>query len=128
MNSGIQPLQNLSVLRSVQSAKLPPSPQDSTPIEVNGREFAKYNIAKGLVALEAAVASVCPAVGSVFAAGTTEPTMADMCIIPQLYNARRFGIDLAPYPTLLAVESRCVGLPEFVAADAAVQPDAQQAK
>ena len=112
----------------MQTAKLPPSSPDATPIEVNGREFAKHNIVKGLVALEAAVASVCPVVGIVFAAGTTEPTMADMCIIPQLYNARRFGIDLAPYPTLLAVETRCAVLPEFVAADPSVQPDAQPTK
>ncbi len=51
-------------------------------------------------------------------------TLADLCLVPQLYNARRFGVDLAPYPTLTAIDARCRALPEFVAAAPENQPDA----
>ncbi|WP_413111800.1 maleylacetoacetate isomerase [Thaumasiovibrio sp. DFM-14] len=41
------------------------------------------------------------------------PTVADVCLIPQLYNARRFQLDLTPYPKLLDIESACLALPAF---------------
>lgn len=52
------------------------------------------------------------------------PTMADCCLVPQLYNARRFGCDLAPFPTLVAIGAHCEELPAFAAARPEVQPDA----
>jgi maleylpyruvate isomerase len=53
------------------------------------------------------------------------PTMADCCLVPQLFNAQRFGIDLAPYPTLVAINDACLKLPEFERAHPARQPDAE---
>ena len=53
------------------------------------------------------------------------PTMADCCLVPQLFNAQRFGIDLAPYPTLLAIDEACGKLPEFERAHPSQQPDAE---
>ena len=53
------------------------------------------------------------------------PTLADVCLVPQLANARRVDLDLAPYPTLLAIESACVALPAFAAAAPSRQPDAE---
>ena len=53
------------------------------------------------------------------------PTMADCCLIPQLFNARRFDCDLSPYPTLLAIEESCLALPSFGAAAPERQPDAE---
>ncbi|SKA61499.1 maleylacetoacetate isomerase [Enterovibrio nigricans] len=44
------------------------------------------------------------------------PTLADICLVPQLFNARRFSIDLTPYPTLIEIEQRCQALPEFAKA------------
>ena len=44
------------------------------------------------------------------------PGLADICLVPQLYNARRWGIDLAPYPRLLAIAERLKALPAFAAA------------
>ena len=41
------------------------------------------------------------------------PTIADVCLVPQLYNARRFGLDLGPYPTLLRVEAACEAMEAF---------------
>jgi maleylacetoacetate isomerase len=52
------------------------------------------------------------------------PTMADIALIPQLYNARRFGAPLEDYPTLLKVESHCLQLPAFDQARPENQPDA----
>ncbi|KRG40157.1 maleylacetoacetate isomerase [Stenotrophomonas pictorum JCM 9942] len=52
------------------------------------------------------------------------PGMADCCLVPQLYNARRFHLDLAPYPTLVRIEQACLGLPAFDRARPENQPDA----
>jgi maleylpyruvate isomerase len=53
------------------------------------------------------------------------PTMADCCLAPQLYAARRFGLDLAPFPTLLAVDAACQELPAFQSAHPSRQPDSE---
>ena len=55
----------------------------------------------------------------------TTPTLADICLVPQLANARRVDLDLAPYPTLLRIEAACVALPAFADAAPAQQPDAE---
>merc|ERR1711997_90004 len=95
INSGIHPLQNLGVLKAVKVAQVEGA-------EVDGRGFGKAAIAKGLAAVEQIVASA----GGRFAVGDT-PTIADICIIPQLYNARRFEVDLDKFPHLLRVEAAC---------------------
>ena len=51
-------------------------------------------------------------------------TMADAALIPQLYNARRFEVDLSPYPTLLRIEAALAALPAVQQAHADLQPDA----
>ncbi|WP_218164826.1 maleylacetoacetate isomerase [Pseudoduganella namucuonensis] len=53
------------------------------------------------------------------------PTMADCCLVPQLFAARRFGMDLAPFPTLLAIEAACLELPAFQLAHPSRQPDSE---
>ena len=53
------------------------------------------------------------------------PTMADCCLVPQLFAARRFGMDMAPFPTLLAIEATCLELPAFQQAHPARQPDSE---
>ncbi|MBV9331581.1 MAG: maleylacetoacetate isomerase [Alphaproteobacteria bacterium] len=53
------------------------------------------------------------------------PTLADICLIPQLANARRASLDLAPYPKLLAIEETALALPAFRDALPANQPDAE---
>lgn len=52
------------------------------------------------------------------------PTLADCCLVPQAFNARRFGMDLAPYPTVQRIVQHCTGLEAFRAAHPAQQPDA----
>ena len=51
------------------------------------------------------------------------PTLADCCLVPQVFNARRFGLDLAPYPTLQRIAQHCEALPAFAAAHPAQQAD-----
>jgi len=53
------------------------------------------------------------------------PGLADCCLVPQLANARRFKCDVAPYPTLLAVEKNCLALEAFQRAAPDKQHDAQ---
>ena len=51
-------------------------------------------------------------------------SLADVCLVPQVYNARRFQVDLEPYPTITAIATHLESLPAFAAARPEVQPDA----
>ena len=75
----------------------------------------------GLAALEAKLAAD-PATGA-FCHGAA-PTLADVCLVPQLANARRLPLPLTAYPTLLRIEATCAALPAFAAAAPERQPDA----
>jgi maleylacetoacetate isomerase len=75
---------------------------------------------RGLTALEESLAGD-PATGT-YCHGDT-PTMADACIVPHLYNTKRFGVDLSPYPTLVRIDKACLKLPAFAAAVPDRQPD-----
>ena len=55
----------------------------------------------------------------------SQPTLADICLVPQMYNARRFSLDLAPFPRLVAIDAACQALSAFQAASPANQPDAE---
>jgi maleylpyruvate isomerase len=55
-------------------------------------------------------------------------TLADVCLVPQVYNARRYECELAPYPMLVAISEALERLPAFAAARPQVQPDAEGAK
>ncbi len=109
VNSGIQPLQNAIVLRTIRD-KLPGWE----------REWARTFIARGLDGLERAVAD---GRAGRFAHGD-DPGLADCYLVPQMYNARRYGVDVTPYATLLRIEDACAGLAAFQAAHPDRQPDA----
>ncbi|MFP6749417.1 MAG: maleylacetoacetate isomerase [Alphaproteobacteria bacterium] len=53
-----------------------------------------------------------------------QPSLADLCLVPQLYNARRFEMDLSLYPTLQRIDQACGVLDAFARAAPEVQPDA----
>ncbi len=53
-----------------------------------------------------------------------EVTLADVCLVPQLYNARRFNVPLEAFPTICQIEANCLALPAFAAAVPENQPDA----
>ncbi|MFL4469565.1 maleylacetoacetate isomerase [Tateyamaria armeniaca] len=59
-----------------------------------------------------------------FAFGDT-PDLADLCLVAQAYNARRWGVDLTPYPNVARIEAACLAVPEIAAAHPDQQPDAQ---
>ncbi len=86
-------------------------------------EWYRHWVALGLHALEAQLAASSET-GS-FCHGDT-PTMADCCLVPQLFQARRFECDLSGYPTLLHIEKNCNDLSAFRAAAADQQPDATE--
>lgn len=53
------------------------------------------------------------------------PTLADVCLVPQVYNARRYRCDLTPFPTIVRIDAACAELPAFAAARPEAQPDAE---
>ncbi len=55
------------------------------------------------------------------------PTLADICLVPQIYSAKRFGVDLTPYPNIVRINDACLDHPAFAAAHPDRQPDAQPA-
>lgn len=78
-------------------------------------------IADGFSALEKILAAD-PSRGK-FCYGDS-PTLADCYLIPQVSSARRYQVDLTPYPTIVAIDEHCRHLEAFAKADPAVQPDA----
>jgi maleylpyruvate isomerase len=104
--SGIQPHQNTGTLAEVTRL---------TSAE-GARVWAQNAILKGLPALETFVRTY----GGAHAVGDTV-TLADVYIVPQLFNARRFELDLSPYPRLVEVDARASLLDAFVRA----HPDSQ---
>ncbi len=109
----IHPIQNLRVLQYLKRELR----QEQAAIEA----WARHWIATGLAAYEARLDE--PAAGR-FCHGDT-PGLADLCLVPQLGNARRFGCDLTAYPRILAIEAACRAVPAFAAAAPEAQPDAE---
>lgn len=107
----IHPVQNLGVLTRLRDLGLGDE-------AVAG--WARGVIADGL----AACAALVPNAGTAFLFGDT-PTLAEICLIPQLFNARRFGVDLGALTRLCSVEAACSALPAFAAATPDCQPDAE---
>jgi maleylacetoacetate isomerase/maleylpyruvate isomerase len=87
--------------------------------EAEVTDWIRHWIGEGFDALEPLVA----AHSKGFAFGET-PTLADCCLVPQVYNSQRFGLDLSPYPAIRAVAERAVEHPAFKAAHPNNQPDA----
>lgn len=110
----IHPLNNLRVLLHQ---------RDAYGLREEARaEWQRHWIAKGFAALETLLASS-PETGR-YCHGDT-PTLADVCLVPQIANARRVELDLAPYPTLARIEVHALAHPAFEAALPKNQPDAE---
>lgn len=107
VNSGIQPLQNLRVLQQVKAAGL------------DSDAWARDVIARGLTAMEQLARDT----AGTYLVGDAV-SVADVCLAPQLYNARRFAVPLDAYPTLLRAEAAAAVLPAFAEAIPERQPDA----
>jgi maleylacetoacetate isomerase len=74
-------------------------------------EWMKHFISDGLYRLEAMIEKL----DGEFSFGDM-PTMADLCLVPQVYNARRWGVDMSGLKRIVDIDSRCAQLPAFQAA------------
>ena len=110
--SEIHPLNNLRVLQHLKRAL------NQSEDQVNA--WYRHWIADGLAKLEAELASS----KGRFCHGDT-PTMADCCLVPQIFNAKRYQSDLAPYPQTMRVFEACMQLEAFDHAQPSKQPDAE---
>ena len=107
----IHPLNNLRVLQALKREY----GADQAKLDA----WAGRWISSGFAALEAMIAER----GRGWAFGET-PGIVDCCLIPQVYSARRFNVDLSPFPQILALEARAAAHPAFAAAHPDRQPDA----
>jgi len=107
VNSSIQPYQNAAVLRWLKDRG------------ADSADWLARFVGGGLSRLEAAAR---PIAGR-FACGD-EVTLADLYVVPQLYAGRRFGVDVARFPTLLRAEASCRSLEAFARSEPGRQPDA----
>ena len=109
INAGTQPLQNLAVLQHVHKE-----------FQADKLAWGKKFITLGLDAFHEELKNST----DVYSVGD-QVTLADVCLIPQLYNARRFSCDTNRWPKLLEIESRCASITAFEKAHPDQQPDAQ---
>ncbi|KYK44038.1 maleylacetoacetate isomerase [Bradyrhizobium liaoningense] len=105
------PVQNLKVLARLRELGLP---------EEKVQEWAGWVNREGLSACETLIRDE----KGPFCFGDA-PTLADLCLVPQLTNARRFGVDVSAYPRLLESEAAAKALPAFADAAPEKQPDAE---
>jgi maleylacetoacetate isomerase len=98
----IHPLNNLRVLKYLTGLGIAQEQRD---------EWYRHWVTEGLEALEAMAS---PRAGA-FLLGDTV-SLADICLVPQLYNARRFSVPITPYPTLRRADESASALPAFAAA------------
>lgn len=112
--SDIHPLNNLRVLQYLKRE----NGLDQSAIDA----WMRHWMQEGFAAMEAMLAGS-PTTGR-FCHGET-PTLADCCLVPQIYNARRFNVSLDAYPEIVRIEANCLALPAFDAARPENQPDAE---
>jgi maleylpyruvate isomerase len=109
----IHPLNNLRVLNHLRKA------YGKSEDEI--KEWYRHWIADGFAMMESYLAK--EAKHGRFCLGDT-PTMADCCLVPQVYNAQRYKCDLAPYPTVMRINEECLKLEPVKRAMPEAQPDA----
>ena len=110
----IHPVNNLRVLQYLT--------RELGADEVQKSAWYRHWIGVGLQAVEAMLAG--DARSAAFCHGDT-PGVADCCLVPQVFNARRFGCDLSAMPTVLRIADNCAGLEAFRRAAPEAQPDAE---
>jgi maleylacetoacetate isomerase len=110
----IHPLNNLRVMQYLE--------KEFAATQVQKDAWMRHWISNGFSALEKVLADS-PSTGS-FCEGDT-PSMADCCLVPQVYNANRFQVDMTAFPTIARINQTCSELDEFKHAHPSVQPDAE---
>lgn len=110
----IHPVNNLRVLQYLKN--------ELGITEEQKTEWYRHWVDFGFASLEARLSTDERAQDYVF--GNT-PTLADVCLVPQVWNARRFNIPLESYPTVVGIADRAMALEAFRQAEPANQPDAE---
>lgn len=110
INCGIHPLTNLKVMQFLNA-------EMGVPNTLN-EKWQQHWIQKGLYALEQIIKNT----AGTYAFGG-EVTCADIFIVPQIFSAQRFGVQLTDYPTLNRVNENCLKLDAFIKAHPMSQPD-----
>lgn len=110
----IHPLNNLRVMQYLEA--------QFKAIQSQKDAWMKHWISTGFDALEKVLADN-PSTGS-FCEGDI-PSIADCCLVPQVYNAERFKVSMKPYPTIQRINKECLELEAFKQAHPSVQPDAE---
>lgn len=108
----IHPIQNVSVLNYLRA--------EFGQGDEGVKAWCKHWIERGFHALE----PVAEARSSTFIFGDA-PGLAEICLIPQVYNGRRFGVDMHSFPALRDVDAACTSIAAFKAAAPEHQPDAR---
>jgi len=116
INSGIQPIQNLALLKDIETR---------SQGTISAAQIGKERITRGLKALEAIVVKqLATKYSKNFCMGGFAPTIVDACLAPQLFNAKVFGVDITEVcPTLEKIGTILACHPWFVGAHPDAQPD-----
>ena len=114
VSADIHPIQNLRVMGYLR--------EQFGQTEESAFAWSRHWIETGFDAYEATLRKD-PETGT-FSHGDS-PTMADMCLVPQVFNAARFKVDMARYPTIQRIYDACMKHPAFDAAQPSKQPDAE---
>ena len=129
--SGIQPLQSGSMIRNLEAA---------SEGKIIATEYANAAITKGLTALQQMMErhksrmkrlqqhGVVDVTGP-YSVGSSSPTIVDICLVPQLYNARLYGVDVeSDFPELAEIDKLCSVHPWFVPAHADVHKELESGR
>lgn len=114
VSADIHPIQNLRVMGYLRTK--------FGQTEESAFAWSRHWIETGFSAYEASVANNSRT--GAFSQGDT-PTIADLCLVPQVFNASRFKVDMKQYPTIQRIYENCMKQPAFDAAQPAKQPDAE---
>jgi maleylacetoacetate isomerase len=109
--SDIHPIQNLSVLKYIRA--------EHSQEDAGVKAWAVHWIEKGFTALEA----IAQQYHTPYLL-TEKPRFFECCLVPQVYNARRFGVDMDAFPRLKAIDALCREHPAFIQAAPEHQDDA----
>lgn len=109
----IHPVNNQRILKYLE--------KEFSADEAARNRWYRHWIIEGFNALEKLLAGN-PATGK-FCHGD-QPTLADICLVPQVFNAKRFSVDLAPYPAIQRINDQCLNLKVFAEAAPEKQADA----
>lgn len=116
ISSDVHPLNNLRVMQYLEHETRMP--------QVERERWTKHWIREGFRAFETLLVEN-------LSTGTycdgDSPTLADICLVPQVYNARRFGVEMQEFPTITRIEQQCLSLQAFDDARPENQPDAPPA-